>query len=97
MSILYFLTIALFIIICVMLCFVVLIQESKGGGLGASFGGDVGDSVFGTATAQVLKTFTAWLAAIFLTLCVILSLWTSVSGRSTSTQNVPTIEETTQY
>lgn len=51
-------------------------------GLGASFGGDPGESLFGTSTAQVLKKFTAYLAVIFVAGCVILSLWSSAMGKS---------------
>lgn len=82
MTFLYFLTIALFLILCVFLCFVILIQESKSSGLGASFGGEASDSLFGTSTADVLKKLTAWLAGIFLVACVILSFWTSAMGRT---------------
>ncbi len=78
----YFLSIALFILLCVVLCFVILIQESKSSGLGASFGGAASDSVFGTSTADVLKTITKWLVVAFLTSCVVLSLWTSAMARS---------------
>lgn len=81
-SFLYFTAIALFILLSVVLCFVILIQESKSSGLGASFGGSAGDSLFGTSTADVLKSFTAWLAFAFFAACVILSLWTSTQGRS---------------
>lgn len=89
----YFLTIALFMLLCVVICFVVLIQESKSTGLGASFGGDAGDSLFGTSTADVLKTFTAWLAVVFLVACVLLSLWTTNLGRTKVSPAMPyTIE-----
>lgn len=84
MTFIYFLTLTLFMLLCVILCFVILIQESKSTGLGASFGGDAGDSVFGTSTADVLKKFTAWLAVVFLTSCVILSMWTSAMARNKS-------------
>lgn len=79
---LYFAAIAFFILLCVVLCFVILIQESKSSGLGASFGGSASDSLFGTSTADVLKSFTGWLSFVFLTACVVLSLWTSAMGRS---------------
>lgn len=82
MMFIYFFSIALFILLCTLLCGVILVQESKSTGLGASFGGDVSDSLFGTSTADVLKKFTAWLAAIFLVSCVLLSLWTAAVGRS---------------
>lgn len=92
---LYFLTITLFMLLCVVICFVVLIQESKSTGLGASFGGDSGDSLFGTSTADVLKTFTAWLAVIFLITCVLLSLWTTNMERSKVNTSAPYSIEST--
>jgi len=79
---LYFTAIAFFLLLCVLLCFVILIQESKSTGLGASFGGAASESLFGTSTADVLKTFTAWLAVVFFASCIILSLWTAAMGRS---------------
>lgn len=82
MTFLYFTSIILFLVLCVLLCGVILIQEGKGGGLGASFGGDAGDSLFGTSTADVLKRFTGWLALAFLASCLLLSFWTEVMGRS---------------
>lgn len=82
MTFIYFTTIAMFMLLCLLLCFVILIQESKSSGLGASFGGDASESVFGTSTADVLKKFTAWLAFIFLASCVVLSFWTSALARS---------------
>jgi preprotein translocase subunit SecG len=82
MAVIYYLSIVLFLILCALLCFVILIQESKSTGLGASFGGESSDSLFGTSTADVLKQFTAWLAAIFLTSCLILSLWTQGMART---------------
>ena len=44
MTFIYFLSIALLLLLCVLLCGTILIQESKSSGLGASFGGDSGDS-----------------------------------------------------
>lgn len=80
MMFLYFLCLTFFIILCVLLCFIILIQESKSSGLGASFGGEASESLFGTSTADVLKKFTAWLSAIFFVACLLLSLWTSSIG-----------------
>lgn len=88
MTFLYFFAIALFMLLCVMLCFIILIQESKSTGLGASFGGESSESIFGTSTADVLKKFTGWMALIFFASCVLLSLWTSAMGR-TKTSNTP--------
>ncbi len=82
MTFLYFTFITLFLLLAFVLCFVVLIQESKSTGLGASFGGEGGESLFGASTADVLKKFTAWLALVFLVSCVLLSLWTASMARS---------------
>lgn len=92
MTFLYFLTIAIFLIVCLLLCGVILMQESKTTGLGASFGGEASDSLFGTGTADVLKKFTAWLALIFLTACILLSLWTTALGRTKANAPAFTME-----
>src|SRR5262245_14428282 len=93
MTFIYFLAISLFLFLCVLLCGTILIQESKSSGLGASFGGDAGESLFGTSTADVLKRFTALLGAIFLASCIVLSMWTASMGRSKSAQKAFPIEE----
>lgn len=94
MTFLYFLSIGLFMLLCALLCFVVLIQESKSTGLGASFGGEASDSLFGTSTADVLKTFTGWLAVAFFVCCILLSLWTSSMARvkTSSSASLPLME-----
>lgn len=93
MTTLFYMSLFLFIGLCALLCLTVLIQESKSLGLGASFGGDAGDSVFGTSTADVLKKFTAYLAGVFILSCVLLSLWTSAMGRPDPQPVPPAIED----
>ena len=93
MTTLFYIFLFLFLLVCVLFCFVILIQEAKSLGLGASFGGDNSDSLFGTSTADVLKKFTAYLAIIFMASCVLLSLWTGAMSRSKSRLMPPTIEE----
>ena len=93
MSFIFFFTLFLFLILCSILIFVILIQESKSMGLGASFGGDSGDSLFGTSTAEVLKKFTAYMIAIFMVSCLFLSFWTSALGRAHSSAAPSAIEE----
>ncbi len=81
MTALFYISLFLFMLLCVILCFSILIQEAKSLGLGASFGGDSGDSLFGTSTAEVLKKFTSYVALFFLVTCFILSFWTASLGR----------------
>lgn len=82
MTFLFYTAIFFFILLSAVLSLVILVQESKSMGLGASFGGDAGDSLFGTSTADVLKKVTAYLGVVFLIACVLLSCWTSSMGRS---------------
>lgn len=96
MTFIYYFSLFVFIGLSALLCLVILVQESKSLGLGASFGGDPGESLFGTSTADVLKKFTGWLALIFFVSCVLLSLWTSALGRSKARAVPYTIEETQQ-
>ncbi len=93
MTFLFYVAIFSFILVTVVLCGAILLQEGKGGGLGASFGGDSGESLFGTSTADVLKKFTGWLAVVFLVSCVALSLWTEVLGRRESQLEPVEIEQ----
>ena len=93
MGILFYLSLIIFLVATAVLCLAILVQESKSLGLGASFGGDAGDSLFGTSTADVLKKFTAWLGVFFLGACILLSVW-SESASKTSKEPLPyTIEE----
>jgi preprotein translocase subunit SecG len=91
MTIVFYFFLFLFLLLSAILCFVILIQESKSTGLGASFGGDTGDSLFGTSTPEILKKLTAWLSVLFLGSCIFLSLWTGTMGR-TKTQSPVTME-----
>lgn len=59
----------LFLIICVLLILVVLLQRGRGGGLGAAFGGS-GGSAFGTRTGDVFTWVTIILTALFLLLAI---------------------------
>ncbi|NGX59538.1 MAG: hypothetical protein KR126chlam3_00690 [Chlamydiae bacterium] len=95
MTVIFYLGIFIFISVCILLTLVILVQESKSMGLGASFGGDPGESLFGTSTADVLKKFTAYLAIIFMVSCILLSIWTGTIGKTTSRPAVP-VEEIEQ-
>lgn len=94
MGFVFYFFLFLFLFLCFVLSAVILMQESKSTSLGASFGGDSGDSIFGTSTPDILKKFTAYMVAIFMISCVILSLWSTALG-SSKIEKLPTeIEET---
>lgn len=61
----------LFLIVCILLVIVVLLQKGRGGGLGGAFGG-AGSSAFGTRTGDVFTWVTIVLVGVFLLLAVVL-------------------------
>ena len=93
MTILFYLFLVLFIVVCAVLALVILVQEAKSLGLGASFGGDSGDSLFGTSTADVLKHFTVYMAGAFLVCCFILSFWGIALSRPVAEQSLAPLQQ----
>jgi protein translocase SecG subunit len=63
------LLIAVFVLVALLMTFVILIQEGKGGGIAGAFGGAAAES-FGVKAGSVNR-FTAWLATIFIGLGVV--------------------------
>ena len=61
--------ITLFLIVCLLLIFVVLLQKGRGGGLGAALGG-AASSAFGTRTGDVFTWVTIVLTGLFLLLAI---------------------------
>ena len=60
-------------------------QASQGGGLSGTFGGNAASSMLGGQNAgNVLSRITTWLATLFLTLAVLISVLTSKSDKSAS-------------
>jgi preprotein translocase subunit SecG len=90
MNFLFYFTLGLFFLNCLILSSLVLVQESRSMGLGASFGGDAGTSLFGTSTADILKKMTAACGIIFALLCFVLSIWTTMTTGSESNETVST-------
>lgn len=72
MIVLYYVSWVLFIASAILLTIVVLLQESKGGGLAEAFGG-VGAETFGVKTGNINR-FTFLLAGIFMVSAVALHL-----------------------
>ena len=72
-------------IVSILLISVVLMQASQGGGLSGTFGGQAASSVLGGQNAgNVLSRITTWLATLFLSLAVIISM---LSGPTTNTSS----------
>ena len=70
----------IFVIVCVFLCLLILIQSDKGGGISGALGGGFSSAtnLLGSQdTANILTRATAISAGIYLGLCLILSIFLS--------------------
>lgn len=82
----------LIIIVSLLLTFVVLIQNSKGGGLAANFA--AGNQTFGVRqTADFLEKATWTLAAVVIVLCILAAAFTP-SGKQKSNSVLEKLEQT---
>jgi len=70
------------VIVCFLMGGVILLQKPKDGGMGVSFGGGMGEALFGAQMGNVLTKTTIILGAVFLLNTLVLSRLTSHSGTS---------------
>ena len=71
--------IAIFVVVCFLMTFVILIQSSKGGGLAGTFGGSsnsMGTLFGGRGSAPFLTKLTGILATVFLVISLIMGMIT---------------------
>ena len=72
-------------VISILLITVVLMQASQGGGLSGTVGGQAASSILGGQSAgNALSRFTTWLAVLFLSLAVVISMLSGPADSSTS-------------
>jgi protein translocase SecG subunit len=83
----------LFIIICILLIFMVVITPSQEGGMAAAFGGMGSDSFFGTKAHQHINKFTVFLAVSFLVLAFWINWTNKDGGGSSATGTKNTLED----
>ncbi|MCG3178392.1 MAG: hypothetical protein BIFFINMI_00719 [Phycisphaerae bacterium] len=81
-----YLSITLFILICLLLMGIILLQKGRGGGLSSAFGGAMGSSPFGTKTGDVFTWITVVLAGLYLFFAIILNLVYVQEGFDTKPQ-----------
>lgn len=74
MSILIGLLSLIYILACIFLIFVVLIQKGEGGGLGGAFGGGAVETAFGSSADMTWKRATSVAAGLFIVLSLVLGL-----------------------
>ncbi len=74
----YYLFVTLYVVACLVLMIVILLQQGKGGDIANAFGGGSSQAVFGArAGATVLTKVTAGLTVAFMSLALLLAIWGS--------------------
>ncbi len=68
------LLLVIFVIVCLLMTLLILMQRPKQEGLGAAFGGGVTDQVFGARTTNVLQRGTIYLGSMFFILSLVLAI-----------------------
>jgi preprotein translocase subunit SecG len=77
----YTFLLVLFVINCLLLIVVILLQDAKGEGLASSFGGGFSTSMLGgRGAATFMSKATTYLGSSFLVLCIIMSLMRPVGA-----------------
>ncbi|MFU8894344.1 MAG: preprotein translocase subunit SecG [Luteolibacter sp.] len=87
----------LFVIICLVMTLMILMQRPKQEGLGAAFGGGMTDQMFGARTTNVLQRGTVWFASLFFILALALAVLIGMkNSRTESLISKDEPEETTE-
>ena len=68
------LLLVVFVIVCLLMTLLILMQRPKQEGLGAAFGGGVTDQVFGARTTNVLQKGTVYCGTLFFVLALLLAI-----------------------
>ena len=68
------LLLVLFVVVCLLMTLMILMQRPKQEGLGAAFGGGMTDQMFGAQTTTVLQRGTVWCATLFFVLALALAI-----------------------
>jgi preprotein translocase subunit SecG len=78
------LLLVIFVIVCLLMTLLILMQRPKQEGLGAAFGGGVTDQVFGARTTNVLQRGTVYLGSLFFLLSLTLAVLIGHQNKKTS-------------
>ena len=79
------LLLVIFVIVCLLMTLIILMQRPKQEGLGAAFGGGVTDQVFGARTTNVLQRGTVYQGSLFFILSLVLAVLIGQKNKTTST------------
>jgi preprotein translocase subunit SecG len=78
------LLLVIFVIVCLLMTLLILMQRPKQEGLGAAFGAGVTDQVFGARTTNVLQRGTVYLGSLFFILSLTLAVLIGHQNKNTS-------------
>ena len=88
----YEIAIVIFLLVCVALVALILVQQGKGAGMGASFGQGASQTVFGSAGSGNFLTRSTWsLILIFFGICLFTG-WMEKNAHSTDSADFSNLE-----
>jgi preprotein translocase subunit SecG len=79
------LLLVIFLIVCLLMTLIILMQRPKQEGLGAAFGGGMTDQMFGARTTDVLQKGTVYLGSLFFLLSLTLAVLIGQKNKTAST------------
>jgi preprotein translocase subunit SecG len=85
----------IYILVCLLLIGIILLQPGEGSDLAAAFGGASSQTAFGArGSATFLQKFTSGLAILFMLLSVVLVILTNMKQKNIMEKNLPAVEKT---
>ena len=92
MDALYYVVISAFVLVCIMLVGIILLQSSQTGGLGSALAGNALNAAFGGQGAdKLLVKITAFLAVLFMVLAISLNVLTTPGSNDSRSINEKSI------
>ncbi len=79
------LLLVVFVLVCLLMSMIILMQRPKNEGLGAAFGSGATDQLFGAQTTNVLQRGTVYLGSLFFILTITLAVLVTKRDHSTQT------------
>jgi len=89
---LYYIVIFIFVLVCLMLIGIILMQSSQSGGMGSALGGNALNTAFGGQGAdKLLVKITAFLATAFMLLAIALNIMSAPGSNNMPTSSSDSI------
>jgi len=85
--------VVIYVFVCLMMILLVLMQRPKQEGLGAAFGANTTDQLFGARTTNVLQKGTVYMAVLFFVLTLTLAILVQKKNQINSLAKAPAVAE----